>query len=564
MKKTLMQSISGVVTFALIFLSVHNVAASTQNQPQFSRTFTTTSNSGLTMEISGTTESITVENGMWSVTAGGVLASTHYARLKYKVPEKEGFAPTTFYMRSVVVLPEDFYTKQTSYFRIMNTDNYSTTVNGVHFGAADSDELRTGVYFYSDHTMRIRSEHENNGKVEYYKGQLPVGEHVLELYGDVANVAPWWFKVDGVVVASGNARLSPDSVPVEERVITRLVTGIDGAADQTTNAMTLQVKEFTITSYEPTSAATLTPVPPTATPSVVSTNTLMPATQTQIPPTNTPTTTVAAPIIVSSPTTVVIPPTPTVQSTGQNIVNVRVANGNDDVEERATGQMYMNSTDLELVYDTDNQTVGIRFRGINIPKGAKITNAYITFVVDETASKATILSIQGEASPNAAAFTTANRNVSSRSRTANVVSWVPASWSTRGSIQLTPNLASIIQEIVNLSNWTSGNSIVIIFSGNGSRIAQSYEKNSANAPLIHIEYTTTLNVTNTVTATLTAVPTYTQLPTLTNVPPTATLTESPTVTITETSPAATVTLTQTVLPPSPTPTSADATATSTP
>ena len=88
-----------------------------------------------------------------------------------------------------------------------------------------------------------------------------------------------------------------------------------------------------------------------------------------------------------------------------------------------TGNIYIDSSDLELTFDNDTQAVGIRFKGLNIPKNATILKAYIQFKVNEVNSEATSLTIQGEASPNAAAFTNTARNVSSRSRTANAVTW---------------------------------------------------------------------------------------------------------------------------------------------
>ena len=58
-------------------------------------------------------------------------------------------------------------------------------------------------------------------------------------------------------------------------------------------------------------------------------------------------------------------------------VAIPVSNGNDDVEQsESTGAIYVNSTDLELVYDTYNnqfnQTVGMRFTNVGIPQGATI------------------------------------------------------------------------------------------------------------------------------------------------------------------------------------------------
>ena len=57
--------------------------------------------------------------------------------------------------------------------------------------------------------------------------------------------------------------------------------------------------------------------------------------------------------------------------------------------------MSLTSSDLELVYDGSNQTVGLRFNGITIPQGATIVNAYVQFQVDEAQSEVTALTIQG-------------------------------------------------------------------------------------------------------------------------------------------------------------------------
>ncbi|MHC4594282.1 MAG: hypothetical protein ACYS19_04980, partial [Planctomycetota bacterium] len=59
--------------------------------------------------------------------------------------------------------------------------------------------------------------------------------------------------------------------------------------------------------------------------------------------------------------------------------------------------------------------------------------------------------------------------------------------------QRTPNISSIIQEIVNRGDWWSGNDLVIIIDGTGEREAESYEGANGHgdltlAPYIHIEY----------------------------------------------------------------------------
>jgi hypothetical protein len=203
--------------------------------------------------------------------------------------------------------------------------------------------------------------------------------------------------------------------------------------------------------------------------------------------------------------------------------------GTDDVEESSTGIMYLDSTDLELINAGNNQVVGIRFEGINIPKGATITNAYLQFKVDETSSTTTKLSIQGEASSNAPTFTKTAHNISSRPKTSNIVNWVPISWlklGAAGTDQRTPNLAAIVQEIVNQSSWTTGNSVVFIITGSGKRVAQAFENNSSGAPVLHIEFSLGASATSIPTMTATTIPTGTP----TASPTVISTTESPTVT----------------------------------
>jgi hypothetical protein len=154
--------------------------------------------------------------------------------------------------------------------------------------------------------------------------------------------------------------------------------------------------------------------------------------------------------------------------------------------------MYLNSSDLELVFDRGgDQTVGMRFNEVAIPQGASISNAYVQFQVDATASGTTSLTIEGEATDHAGTFGMATNNISSRSRTSAAVPWAPVPWATSGEAgpdQRTPDLAAVIQEIVNRGGWASGNSLVIIITGTGERVADSFDGVPAAAPLLHVEY----------------------------------------------------------------------------
>lgn len=174
-------------------------------------------------------------------------------------------------------------------------------------------------------------------------------------------------------------------------------------------------------------------------------------------------------------------------------IDRRIASSMDDVEENANGSMYTNSSDLELVADGSrgNQTIGLRFSNLDIPQGATVTSAYIQFTTDETNTGTTNLTINGHDTNDAPAFTTSSYNVSGRTKTSASVSWNPAAWNTvgqSGSNQRTPELKTIVQEIIDRSGWNSGNDLAFILSGSGERTAESFDGVSSQAPLLHIEY----------------------------------------------------------------------------
>jgi hypothetical protein len=176
----------------------------------------------------------------------------------------------------------------------------------------------------------------------------------------------------------------------------------------------------------------------------------------------------------------------------EQTVEVRVSQNNDDAEERADGKMYLTSTDLELINDTGDQTVGLRFQKVFIPGGATVTGAYIQFYVDEVSTDGCELTIQGHAADDAAVFTDIPRNISSRPRTAASAVWEPMPWEMEGEAgpdQRTPDISGVIQEIVDRDGWSSGNSMVIIITGSGTRTAASYGGAGERAALLRIEYT---------------------------------------------------------------------------
>ncbi|MEJ2456067.1 MAG: putative Ig domain-containing protein [Candidatus Thiodiazotropha sp.] len=177
--------------------------------------------------------------------------------------------------------------------------------------------------------------------------------------------------------------------------------------------------------------------------------------------------------------------------TSQKVVSARIVSGMDDVEEQADSAMYVDSSDLELINDGDDQLVGLRF-SLPVPKDAVITQANLRFTTDETSTAETDLVIWAQASDDAEPFTTSSGNISSRAATIANVIWKPQGWSNVGEsgvAQTTSDLSSVIQEVVQRSGWNSNNHLVLVVSGQGSRTAESYEGSSSNAALLTVSYT---------------------------------------------------------------------------
>ena len=176
------------------------------------------------------------------------------------------------------------------------------------------------------------------------------------------------------------------------------------------------------------------------------------------------------------------------------IVEARIAASSDDAEEIIDlGTVNLGSRDLEMAEKNNKgRLVGMRFNDLSIPKDAIITKAYLQFQVNDTNSDSGgSLGIVGEVTDNAATFLAINTNISSRIQTGAEVVWMPEQWSTQneaGPDQKTPNIAPVIQEIINQAGWSSGNSLVLIITGNAPRSAESFDGDPAAAPLLHVEY----------------------------------------------------------------------------
>ena len=169
-----------------------------------------------------------------------------------------------------------------------------------------------------------------------------------------------------------------------------------------------------------------------------------------------------------------------------------IDNRDRDIEEdTATGEITRRDDDPELVQDGTAQFIGLRFTNLAIPAGATITSATIRFTTDEEDADDTSTTIFAELNTAPPTFSDGN-NISSRTQTSSSVSWddIPA-WSTVGESgpnQTTPDVAALVQEVIDLVSWGSGDDIAFIFEGWGERTAESFDGDSTKAAELAVTY----------------------------------------------------------------------------
>ncbi len=169
-----------------------------------------------------------------------------------------------------------------------------------------------------------------------------------------------------------------------------------------------------------------------------------------------------------------------------------IAVSSDDVEQRMDGRMRFTSTDLELPKDRSReQIVGMRFRNLTIPQGAQITNAKITFQIDEHKTGSNSVVIEGDANPNPVKFSSKKYDLSNRNKTTAKVDWNAMPELNVKEKLISPDVSSVVQEIVNNSGWNLGNSMVFLVSrksGTATRTVESYDGEPTSAPKLTVSY----------------------------------------------------------------------------
>jgi cysteine-rich repeat protein len=172
-------------------------------------------------------------------------------------------------------------------------------------------------------------------------------------------------------------------------------------------------------------------------------------------------------------------------------VSVRIETDLDDASESPLGTVSLSDALLELARDPDPDIVGLRFTGVTIPAGARITEAYVQFTAGAATSFTSQILIQAEAADAAAPFGASPEDLSTRSRTSVHAFWSPPAWTAPGAVgpaERSPDLSLLLQEIVDRPGWTPGNAIAVFLEGTGNRLARAHDADPAGAARLQVRF----------------------------------------------------------------------------
>lgn len=139
----------------------------------------------------------------------------------------------------------------------------------------------------------------------------------------------------------------------------------------------------------------------------------------------------------------------------------------DDAEQINNKIDKLYDDDLDAGWEGDDfnvVTFGLRFRGIKVPKGARIDSAFVEFFSHEDEGDPSRITIYAEASDSAVTYNETDL-ITARPKTTATIKWnVTGNWAI-WSKQRSPELKTLIQEVVNRPGWKVGNALALVFAG---------------------------------------------------------------------------------------------------
>jgi hypothetical protein len=166
-----------------------------------------------------------------------------------------------------------------------------------------------------------------------------------------------------------------------------------------------------------------------------------------------------------------------------------IASSSDDGAETTGGSMVLATTTMDC--DGVGDIMGFMFRAVTVPVGSTVTTAYLKLYTNDSGRDSPNVTIKGQYAP--AAFGTGSTNFSSRTMTTANVSWVATDIGI-GAYKNSPDIASVLNEIIGNGGWTGSGDVAFFLIQNSSsgwlRVA-SFDHDTDPAPQLYVEWSDT-------------------------------------------------------------------------
>jgi hypothetical protein len=170
----------------------------------------------------------------------------------------------------------------------------------------------------------------------------------------------------------------------------------------------------------------------------------------------------------------------------------QINSGSDDVAEVSTFYPSENTMWIGSGDPVAQSFQGFRFNNIDIPQGSNITSAYLRFYSVQQQWITMGIMLYGDNVANSAVFSSSNKPSQRSLTTASVIHSDDTNWSSN-TLYNSNEISTVIQEIINRPDWSTGNSLSIISRGTslgyGRKFIGSYEGGAVNAVQLVVTYT---------------------------------------------------------------------------
>ncbi|MBK69229.1 MAG: hypothetical protein CMF54_05505 [Legionellales bacterium] len=164
---------------------------------------------------------------------------------------------------------------------------------------------------------------------------------------------------------------------------------------------------------------------------------------------------------------------------------ISVTTASDDISEFNRNGRMLNAG---YAYIHNVVSLGLRFQGIDIAQGTTIQAAFLDFTHRIRRTNRTNAVISGLDIANTTTYSNSSRDLSSRQTTSATVSWDGIPGGNTNTKFSSPDIKSIVQEIVDRSDWSSGNAMGFkIFTSRGQRYPYSRNATSTRQPVLRIQ-----------------------------------------------------------------------------